>query len=94
MASFPLVHRWGRDVHYIVSVLGSLITRYDLVIYRVTGAGPVNQCCITEPQRHFGRLFVVRLADARLAKQCLIWPSNVNGTRPETYDQADFSTSL
>ena len=32
MASFPLVHRWERDAHYIVSVLGSLTTRYDLVM--------------------------------------------------------------
>ena len=40
MTSFPLVHRWGRDVHYIVGVLGSLTTRYDLVIsYHAGGPG-------------------------------------------------------
>ena len=33
-ASFPLVHRRGKDVHCIVGVLGSLTTRYDSVITR------------------------------------------------------------
>ena len=31
-ASFPLVYRWGRGVHCIVGVVGSLTTRHDLVI--------------------------------------------------------------
>ena len=38
IASFPLVHRWGRDVHCVVGVLGSLTIRYYLS-YRVKGAG-------------------------------------------------------
>ena len=93
MASFPLVHRRAKDVHYIVGFLRSLTTRYDLVL-SCQGAGPLKQSCITEPPRPFGRLVIVRLTDARLTKQCLIWPSNVNGTTPETYERVDFSTSL
>ena len=44
-----LVRRWGRDVHCIVGVLGSLTTRHDLVLSCNRG-GQVSQCCIAEPQ--------------------------------------------
>ena len=48
---------------------------------------------VNGPQRPLASL--LRETDcASLTSQYLIWPSNVNGTRPETYDRVDFSTSL
>ena len=55
-----LVGRWGRDVHCIVGVLGSLTARHDLVISCNRG-GQVSQCCITEPQKGLEAACYVRL---------------------------------
>ena len=53
ITSFPLVHyRWGRDVLCIVGVLGSLITRYDLVILCHEG-GPGHSVVSRNPEKAF-----------------------------------------
>ena len=65
IASFPLVHRWGRNVHCIVGVLGSLTTPYNLVISYQRG-GP-GQSVI------FGRL-LCETNHASLTNQCLTRP--------------------
>ena len=42
IASFLSVYRWGKDVHCIVGVLGSLTTRYDSVITRYGEGWPLS----------------------------------------------------
>ena len=74
IASFSLVHRWGRDVHcIIVGGLGSLTTRYDLVI-SCHGGGPGHLVVIMEPQKAVWPP-VTRLTDASFTKYCLTRPA-------------------
>ena len=85
MALFSLVRRWGRDVYYILGVLGSLTKRYDLII-SCHGGGPGQTVLITEPQRFYGRLFVVKITEASLTNQGVTPPvmCTVPDPRPTT----------
>ena len=94
MVSFPLVHRWGRDVDYIVGVLGSLTTRYDLVI-SCHGGGPGQTVLYHGTPKTFWSPAVCCETNRRAPhKPMLDRASNVYGTGPETYDRVEFSTSL
>ena len=57
IASFPPVYRWGKDVHCIVGVLGSLTRRYDSVIAR-NGGGPVSQLLKRNPKGLWSACYV------------------------------------
>ena len=88
IASLPPVYRWGKDVHCIVGVLGSLTTRYDTVITR-NGEGWSLSCKNGTP-RPLARL-LCEINSASLTNKCLIAPAVC--TVPDPHDQVLFTSS-
>ena len=75
----PGVNRWGRDVHCIVGVLGSVTTRYYSVITR-KGEGD-RTVVVNGPERPLASLFR-ETNYASLTTKCLIVPGKC--TVPDT----------
>ena len=96
MASFPLVHRWGRDIHYIVGVLGSLTTRYDLVI-SCHGSGPGQDVLYHETPKALWSPVCRETNRRKSHKPTLNRASNVYGAGPrsttESTSAPTFSTA-
>ena len=90
---FPHVYRWGRDVHCIVGVLGSLTTRM-IWSYRVTGEGLVIQLLKRNPQKASGRL-LCETNHASLTNKCLTAPAICTVPDPSPRQSAlhDFTSS-
>ena len=93
-ASFPLVYRWGKDVHCIVPGRRSWESdhTYDLVISCKGRA--VSSVVKTEPQRSLASL-LCEINHASLTNKCLIAPAVCTVPNPSPRPSAfhDFSTS-
>ena len=96
-ASFPLVYRWGRDVHCIVSVLGkSSHTQYvgHSSACNSLGEGAARPVVKTEPPKASGRL-LCETNHASLTNKCLTAPAVCTVPDPSPRPSAlhDFSSS-